>query len=233
MQVRARSDPAEAMAPPVDSPPMTDVDEQGRPEPPLAGDETDTILGFLDYQRATFAWKCAGLDAAGLQATVAASSMTLGGMLKHLAYVEDDWFSRSLHGRDKAPRRGCSATQSSLPLPRAHAIRGRRRGKETCGTARGPGRSRMRTRGEFPLLPYPFPQVASRRSPRSGARAEARSPRRLLRRALEDGPAAEDGVAAVGDERLAVRGSNSYSARVTDSALGTMRSLEVNIQGFE
>jgi uncharacterized damage-inducible protein DinB len=26
--------------------------------------------------------------------------MTLGGMLKHLAYVEDLWFSRSLHGRD-------------------------------------------------------------------------------------------------------------------------------------
>ena len=55
----------------------------------LAADETATLLGFLDYQRATFAWKCAGLDAAGLQATVAASSMTLGGMLKHLAYVED------------------------------------------------------------------------------------------------------------------------------------------------
>jgi uncharacterized damage-inducible protein DinB len=29
--------------------------------------------------------------------------MTLGGLLKHLAYVEDDWFSRALHGRDKAP----------------------------------------------------------------------------------------------------------------------------------
>jgi uncharacterized damage-inducible protein DinB len=28
--------------------------------------------------------------------------MTLGGLLKHLAYVEDNWFSRSLHGRDKA-----------------------------------------------------------------------------------------------------------------------------------
>jgi uncharacterized damage-inducible protein DinB len=82
---------------------MTDLDEQGRPEPPLAADETATLLGFLDYQRATLAWKCAGLDAAGLGATVAASSMTLGGMLKHLAYVEDSWFSRSLHGRDRQP----------------------------------------------------------------------------------------------------------------------------------
>ena len=80
-----------------------DVDEHGRPEPPVAADENDTLLGFLDYQRATLTWKCAGLDAAGLAATVAASSMTLGGMLKHLAYVEDWWFSRFLYERDPEP----------------------------------------------------------------------------------------------------------------------------------
>ena len=79
---------------------MSTVDEQGRPEPPLAADETATLLGFLDYQRATLAWKCEGLDAAGLAATVGPSSMTLGGMLKHLAYVEDVWCSRWLRGRD-------------------------------------------------------------------------------------------------------------------------------------
>jgi hypothetical protein len=82
---------------------MPHLDEQGRPEPPLAADETATLLGFLEYQRATLAWKCAGLDAAGLGATVAASSMTLGGLLKHLAYVEDAWCSRWLHGRDRQP----------------------------------------------------------------------------------------------------------------------------------
>jgi uncharacterized damage-inducible protein DinB len=81
---------------------VTDLDEYGRPEPPLAGDETATLLGFLEFQRATLAWKCGALDAAGLRATVGASSMTLGGLLKHLAYVEDDWFSRALHGRDPA-----------------------------------------------------------------------------------------------------------------------------------
>jgi uncharacterized damage-inducible protein DinB len=82
---------------------MSDLDEYGRPEPPLAGDETATLLGFLDFQRATLAWKCSGLDAAGLGATVGPSSMTLGGMLKHLAYVEDSWFSRWLHGHDRQP----------------------------------------------------------------------------------------------------------------------------------
>src|SRR6266508_3654797 len=95
--------PGPAVAPPVDSPPMTNLDEQGRPEPPLAADETATLLGFLDYHRATLAWKCGGLDAAGLGATVAASSMTLGGMLKHLANVEDYWFSVRLYGRDPSP----------------------------------------------------------------------------------------------------------------------------------
>jgi uncharacterized damage-inducible protein DinB len=78
---------------------MTKLDEQGRPEPPEAGDETATLLGFLDFQRATFAWKCSGLDAAGLKATVGASSMTLGGMLKHLALDEDSWLSERLGGR--------------------------------------------------------------------------------------------------------------------------------------
>ncbi|GAB2965939.1 DinB family protein [Amycolatopsis acidiphila] len=82
---------------------MTDVDEQGRPEPPLAAGEVETLLGFLDFLRATFEWKCAGLDAAGLRATVGVSTMTLGGMLKHLAYVEDHWFSRWLHGHGPRP----------------------------------------------------------------------------------------------------------------------------------
>jgi len=82
---------------------MTDIDDYGRPEPPLAGDEIATLVGFLDYQRATLKWKCVGADAAGLRAKVAASSMTLGGLLKHMAYVENHWFSRWLHGQDRLP----------------------------------------------------------------------------------------------------------------------------------
>jgi uncharacterized damage-inducible protein DinB len=81
----------------------TEVDEQGRPEPPLAADEAATLAGFLDFQRATLAWKCNGLDPAGLAATVAASTMTLGGMLKHLALVEDHWFCYTFRNRDLPP----------------------------------------------------------------------------------------------------------------------------------
>ncbi len=81
---------------------MTYQDERGRPGPPVAGDEIVTLLGSLDRQRATFGWKCGGLDAQGLAATVGASSMTLGGLLKHLALVEDHYFSVRLLGREPA-----------------------------------------------------------------------------------------------------------------------------------
>jgi uncharacterized damage-inducible protein DinB len=81
---------------------MMVIDDQGRPEPPTRAGEQDTLLGFLDYQRATLAWKCRGVDRDGLRRTVAASSITLGGLLKHMALVEDSWFSRWLHGNDRA-----------------------------------------------------------------------------------------------------------------------------------
>lgn len=79
------------------------IDEQGRPEPPDQGDELATITGFLDFLRATMAWKCEGLDAAGLATTVGPSTMTLGGLLKHLAWVEDYWFGVRLNGDDPDP----------------------------------------------------------------------------------------------------------------------------------
>lgn len=72
-------------------------------EPPVAGDETATLLGSLERQRSVFAWKTGGLDAAGLQATVGTSTMTLGGLLKHLALVEDEYFARRLHGWEFGP----------------------------------------------------------------------------------------------------------------------------------
>jgi hypothetical protein len=66
--------------------------------PPAAGDEIATILGTLERNRRTFAWKTGGLGADGLRATTAASTMTLGGLLKHLALVEADWFAVKLRG---------------------------------------------------------------------------------------------------------------------------------------
>lgn len=70
-------------------------------EPPIAGNETDKLLGSLDRQRATFSWKSGGLDATGLQARLGVSALTLGGLIKHLARVEDHYFSVRL--LDRAP----------------------------------------------------------------------------------------------------------------------------------
>jgi hypothetical protein len=71
------------------------------PEPPIDGDEAATLIGSLERQRATFAGKAGGLDADQLQATVGASVVSLGGLLKHLALVEDYHFAVRL--LDQAP----------------------------------------------------------------------------------------------------------------------------------
>lgn len=60
-------------------------------DPPRTGSEAEVLLGFLDYQRVVLRRKVDGLDAAGLAHRLAPSTMTLGGMLKHLAYVEEWW----------------------------------------------------------------------------------------------------------------------------------------------
>ncbi len=72
-------------------------------EPPAAGTEVEHLLAALDRQRTTFRWKADGLDPAGLALTVGVSTMTLGGLLKHLALVEDLYFTARL--RQTSPGR--------------------------------------------------------------------------------------------------------------------------------
>ncbi len=64
-----------------------------RREAPLIGSEQEVLLGYLDHHRDTLRWKTAGLDAAQLGRTLGPSTLTLGGLLKHLALVEDSWFT--------------------------------------------------------------------------------------------------------------------------------------------
>ncbi|MEQ4724534.1 DUF664 domain-containing protein [Nonomuraea sp. B19D2] len=67
-------------------------------EPPLAGTEAEHLVGALDRLRTTFRWKADDLDAAGLRTRIGASSLTLGGLLKHLACVEEQMSSTKLSG---------------------------------------------------------------------------------------------------------------------------------------
>src|SRR5690349_20385687 len=71
---------------------------QGYPEPPAVGDESSTLVGSLERQRATFEWKCSGLDGEQLAKRLDTSGLTLGRLLEHLAYMEDINFTRDLAG---------------------------------------------------------------------------------------------------------------------------------------
>jgi uncharacterized damage-inducible protein DinB len=74
-----------------------------RTDPPLLADEATTLRAFLDYQRDTFRWKCAGLTQEQLAQSLEPSDMTLGGMMKHLAVVESGWFEETFAGGSQMP----------------------------------------------------------------------------------------------------------------------------------
>ncbi|GAA2083966.1 DinB family protein [Aeromicrobium halocynthiae] len=61
------------------------------------------LRGFLEFHRQTLMWKISGLDRDALLRTHPPSTMTLLGMVKHLAYVEDYWFGEVLRGVSLQP----------------------------------------------------------------------------------------------------------------------------------
>jgi len=70
-----------------------------RPAPPTAGDERSTLVGFLEFQRATLAAKCIGLTDAQLRArAVEPSNLSLLGLVRHMAEVERGWFRAGIAG---------------------------------------------------------------------------------------------------------------------------------------
>jgi hypothetical protein len=82
---------------------MTDIKIDPPWEPPLAGTEAEQLFGALDRLRTTFRWKAGDLDAEGLQTRIASSSLTLAGLLKHLAAQEDYASTVKLSGEPMGP----------------------------------------------------------------------------------------------------------------------------------
>ena len=77
-------------APPVD-----------RTDEPVTGDERLMLDGWLDHHRDTLLLKCAGLTAAQLkQAAAEPSTLTLLGLVRHMAEVERSWFRIRAAGQD-------------------------------------------------------------------------------------------------------------------------------------
>ncbi|MEU3895454.1 DinB family protein [Streptomyces sp. NPDC045251] len=76
----------------------------GRPIPPAHADERTMLEAWLDFHRATLALKCAGLEDDQLRLAVASpSSMTLLGLVQHMAEVERNWFQRVFAGQSVSP----------------------------------------------------------------------------------------------------------------------------------
>jgi uncharacterized damage-inducible protein DinB len=71
---------------------------------PLTGDDRPILEGFLNWQRATLLNVCAGLDGERLAARpIPASSLSLLGLIRHLAKVERIWFRQRAAGQPVAP----------------------------------------------------------------------------------------------------------------------------------
>jgi uncharacterized damage-inducible protein DinB len=80
---------------------MTADQPAGRIGPPLAAGERETLRAFLDYQRATLAMKCDGLSDEDLRRQSAPpSTLSLLGLVRHMAEVERTWFRRVINGED-------------------------------------------------------------------------------------------------------------------------------------
>ncbi|NUK26873.1 DinB family protein [Streptomyces lunaelactis] len=69
--------------------------------PPLLGGERETVRAFLDFHRATLAMKCDGLSDEDLRRqSMPPSTLSLLGLVRHMAEVERTWFRRVINGED-------------------------------------------------------------------------------------------------------------------------------------
>jgi uncharacterized damage-inducible protein DinB len=79
--------------------PTTDA----RVDIPFTGPERLQLEAWLEFHRATLLFKCGGLDSDQLkQRSVPPSSLSLLGLVRHMAEVEQNWFRRVLGGQDAA-----------------------------------------------------------------------------------------------------------------------------------
>ena len=85
-------------------------DDDPREHGPRLGDERTTLVEALRCQRLTLEIKCSGLDAEAMaRRSVEPSTMSLLGLVRHLAEVERAGFRTLMAGQD-APRLFCSET---------------------------------------------------------------------------------------------------------------------------
>ncbi|MGW4380501.1 DinB family protein [Kitasatospora sp. NPDC004531] len=75
-----------------------------RTSPAYAADETPMLTAWLEFHRATLALKCEGLTPEQLrERSCPPSTMSLLGLVRHMAEVERHWFRSILNGEDLGP----------------------------------------------------------------------------------------------------------------------------------
>ena len=81
----------------------TDPDTDTRIDPPRQTGERETLETFLDLYRETVLWKVKGLTEEDLRRVIVPSGWSPLGMVKHLGYVEQNWFRTRLAGEPDLP----------------------------------------------------------------------------------------------------------------------------------
>jgi uncharacterized damage-inducible protein DinB len=76
------------------------VKDEDRTLPAYVGDERELGLAFLAFHRDTLRWKLDGLTKKQLLQPHPPSTMTLLGLVRHLAVVEDSWFNEIFLGEE-------------------------------------------------------------------------------------------------------------------------------------
>ena len=83
---------------------FTDPGADPRVDPPTQADERATLVAWLRWERDTLELKCSGLDDADLaRRSVEPSTLSLLGLVRHMAEVERGWFRRVMAGQDAPP----------------------------------------------------------------------------------------------------------------------------------
>lgn len=76
---------------------VEDIQDPRRAEPPFVLAEREMLEAWLEFHRATLLLKCEGVDRTGLAARpVTTSKLSLHGLVRHMAEVERNWFTRVL-----------------------------------------------------------------------------------------------------------------------------------------
>ncbi|RST04070.1 DinB family protein [Streptomyces sp. WAC07149] len=95
--------------------------------PPLTGGERETLRAYLDFHRATLARKCEGLGDEELRRQSSPpSTLSLLGLVRHMAEVERQWFRRTIGGADVphlwSENRDFQAAYDATDATRAEAV---------------------------------------------------------------------------------------------------------------